>query len=402
VGSSKHNGYLTLTTSGPCPKVCNLILEQNKPVVSLCLLVADTSTCEGDSASIRLLAKSLPRDRFRVTVAVLGSVADQRFDEILAGAIPICSLPIRHVFDLNGVRRLQQKVREIDPDVIHAWGPVAASAARFVISRRADGTNSPRLAVSGATMPLSGFRGWFMTRQVRRADRVILKTRVDGERYRQFGVPSERLTLISPAAPSFPTEPSHDTVRKSLNIPVTSGFLIAGGRSDRGIGPKEAIVAFDMLRYDHPNLYLIVFGSGREAITLEQFGRALAFDDFRIRFVEYKPERSATVQLATAVLITHAQGGVEEALEAMAAGKPVVGWRTSELAEIVDDGVTGFLVPVADRAALSAKARQLLEEPDLARRMGEAGRARAAARFGVGRMIEQYSRLYEELVGPIR
>jgi glycosyltransferase involved in cell wall biosynthesis len=109
-------------------------------------------------------------------------------------------------------------------------------------------------------------------------------------------------------------------------------------------------------------------------------------------------ERAIAVQLACAVLITHTQGGVEEALEAMAAGKPVVGWHTPELAEIVDDGVTGFLVPVGDRTALAARTRKLLDEPDVASHMGEAGRARIAGRFSVGRMIEQHVRLYSELM----
>jgi glycosyltransferase involved in cell wall biosynthesis len=232
---------------------------------------------------------------------------------------------------------------------------------------------------------------------MRRADRVIPAIRIDGERYQRYGVSSERLTLIGPAAPTLTAEPNRDALCKSVSIPLNSLLLVAGGRSDRVAGPKDAIVAFDMLRYDNPNLHLLVFGTGTEALALERFGRALAFDDFRVRFATCASKRAAAVQLACAVLITQTRGGVEEALEAMAAGKPVVGWRTPELTEIVDDGVTGFLVPVGDRTALAARTRKLLDEPDVALHMGEAGRARIAGRFSINRMIEQYARLYSEL-----
>src|SRR5262249_31521369 len=109
------------------------------------------------------------------------------------------------------------------------------------------------------------------------------------------------------------------------------------------VGPKDAIVAFDMLRYDAKDLYLVVFGAGAEAPALEQFGRSLAFDDFRIRFAPGDWNRASGVRLAEAVFVTSPSGGVEEALEAMAAGRPVVGWRTPELTEIVDDRATAVL-----------------------------------------------------------
>jgi glycosyltransferase involved in cell wall biosynthesis len=383
------------------PGNSNLTLEKHKPVLSLFLLVGDFSPF-GEAQSVRLLATSLPRDRFRVTVGVLGQATGPQFDDLRNEGIAVYSLPIRHLFDMAGMRRLQQTVREVDPVVVHTWGPGAAGASRLIISRRGEGANSPRFVVSGASTPGGGIRGWLVARQVRSADRVITKIRVDGERYRQIGVPSERLTLISPAAPTFSSELNREKICKNLDIPPTSIILVGGDRSDRGIGPKDAIVAFDMLRYDFPDLRLIVFGTGTEAKALEQFGRALAFDDFRVHFPECSSSRPDIVQLSRAVLITNARGGVEEALEAMSAGKPVVGWKTPELAEIVDDGVTGFLVKPGDRAALASKTRQLLDEPDLIRRMAEAGHARVAARFGIGRMIEQYARLYEELSGTIR
>jgi glycosyltransferase involved in cell wall biosynthesis len=366
-------------------------------MTNLFFLVPDLSPC-GEAAAAWVLARGLPRDRFNVAVGVLGPVAESQSEELRrSGDIPVQSVPIRHVFDLSGARRLRQAVRESATAVIHAWGPWAARLSRLIVTGSGEGGNTPRLIVSGATFPGSGLGGWLTARQIRRADRVVPATWAEGERYRRFGVRTERLTRIGPAAPARARVPDADALLRSLSIPPGSRLVVTGAKAERGIGPKDAIVAFDMLRYDARDLHLVVFGAGSAALGLEQFGRALAFDDFRIRFSPTATDRPATVQLATVVLVTDSRSGAEEALEAMAAGKPVVGWNTPDLTEIVDDGATGFLVPVGDRAALASKTRLLLDDPKVAAQMGEAGRLRVAERFTAARMVEQFGRLYTEV-----
>jgi glycosyltransferase involved in cell wall biosynthesis len=356
------------------------------------------ATC-GDAAPARLLATVLPPDQFRVTIGVLGPATGSTVEELLATGIPVHSVPVRNAIDFSGMKRLRQTVRESQPAVIHAWGASAARAARLLVTRKRDEGNTPRLVVSCATMTGGGLTGWLCARQIRRADRVIPTTRADGERYRRLGVPAEQLTLIAPAAPAAIPTPNREAFCRELDIPPRSRLIVTGGRSEAGVGAKDAIVAFDMLRYDAKDLYLVVFGAGSETAALEQFGRKLAFDDFRVRFAPCTPNRASAARLADAVFVTNPRNGIEEALEAMAAGKPVVGWQTPDLAEIVADKSTGVLVPVGDTAALAACTRSVLENPDYARRLGEAGRMRAAERFGVTRMIEQYARLYQELTG---
>lgn len=69
-------------------------------------------------------------------------------------------------------------------------------------------------------------------------------------------------------------------------------------------------------------------------------------------------------------------------LEAMACGAPCVCTAVASLPEVVEDGVTGFVVPPNSPAALGAAIRRLLNDPDLAARMGAAGRRRVLERFG--------------------
>ncbi len=85
------------------------------------------------------------------------------------------------------------------------------------------------------------------------------------------------------------------------------------------------------------------------------------------------------------------------AMEAMAAGKPVIASRIGGLPEIVADGETGILVPPGDPDALRAAMARLLDDPALAARMGAAGRQRVAA-FHASTVVGQIESLYNEVV----
>jgi glycosyltransferase involved in cell wall biosynthesis len=85
-------------------------------------------------------------------------------------------------------------------------------------------------------------------------------------------------------------------------------------------------------------------------------------------------------------------------IEAMAAGIPVIATRGGGLTETIEDGVNGFLVERGDVAALATALRRLLEQPDLRRRMGAAGRKRVRSHFTWDRQVEQLSDLYEDLL----
>ena len=86
-------------------------------------------------------------------------------------------------------------------------------------------------------------------------------------------------------------------------------------------------------------------------------------------------------------------------LEAMACGTAVVASRIGGIPEVVDDGVTGYLVPLDDDFAdgLASRVNELLADPDLAAQFGEAGRKRAVEKFSWRQIAERTVALYEVL-----
>ena len=81
-------------------------------------------------------------------------------------------------------------------------------------------------------------------------------------------------------------------------------------------------------------------------------------------------------------------------LEAMAQGKPVVATAVGGTPELVVDGETGLLVPPGDAGALAGALERVLRDPELARRLGEAGRLRALGSFSLSETIERVLGLY--------
>lgn len=87
-------------------------------------------------------------------------------------------------------------------------------------------------------------------------------------------------------------------------------------------------------------------------------------------------------------------------LEGMATGTPVVCSDVGGMPEVVRDGVTGFVVPPGDAPALRERLERLLADPDLARRLGEAGRADVRERFTWGAVADRCLRGYADLAVP--
>jgi len=105
----------------------------------------------------------------------------------------------------------------------------------------------------------------------------------------------------------------------------------------------------------------------------------------RVRFLGYLPEVREVLgrmQLLVMPTVYFESFGIA-AVEAMAMGLPVVASRVGGLAEIVEDGRTGFLVKPGDVVELAGAVRRLMDSPDMRAQMGQAGRRRAVEHFSL-------------------
>jgi len=148
------------------------------------------------------------------------------------------------------------------------------------------------------------------------------------------------------------------------------------------------------VREQFPNTRYVLVGDGEQRSSFERQARDLGVMH-NFLFLGRRsdiPEILASCDIA--VLPSRAEGLPNAVLEYMAAGLPVIASRVGGNAELVQDGVTGILVPAEDWAALL----KLLSEPSLARRLGQAGREFTVQNFSFERLVRDVDALYTELL----
>jgi glycosyltransferase involved in cell wall biosynthesis len=186
-------------------------------------------------------------------------------------------------------------------------------------------------------------------------------------------------------------------VRNQFGIPADAPLLGSLARLDPQKGLAHLLDAMPAVLARVPTVHLLLVGDGVLRASLEQQSRELGLTGC-VHFAGQQrdvPRYLTTFDIF--VLPSLFEGLPLSILEAMAAGLPVVATAVDGTPEATEDGVTGYLVPPADPAALAAALAKLLEKPDTAARMSAEARIRARS-FSLDALIDRLSRLYSEVL----
>jgi glycosyltransferase involved in cell wall biosynthesis len=167
------------------------------------------------------------------------------------------------------------------------------------------------------------------------------------------------------------------------------------------LAPQKAVGdllrALDLLQHVRGDLVTWIAGDGPDRAALEDLARAFRLGG-RVRFLGHRDDVPRLLAAADLLVLPSRYEGLPNVvLEAMQFGKPVVATAAPGTTEVVVDGETGLLVPVGRPPALAQAIRTVIDDPELARRLGEAGRARIEATFRADQMVDRFAALYESL-----
>jgi glycosyltransferase involved in cell wall biosynthesis len=203
-----------------------------------------------------------------------------------------------------------------------------------------------------------------------------------------------------------PRAEAREGIFNELGLALSCYLIGCVGRLDRWKGHKLLLESFAMVAVKHPQARLVIAGSEvfDRVIGIERDLRAqvsrLDLDD-KVIFIGYRedtPNLMAGLDvLAHCPIEPEAFGLV--LIEAMACGRPVVTVPSGGIKEIVSHGVNGLLAPVGDSAGIASAISRLIQDPGLARRLGEAGRRTVQEQFSVERQGAQVQDIYAELLG---
>jgi glycosyltransferase involved in cell wall biosynthesis len=164
-------------------------------------------------------------------------------------------------------------------------------------------------------------------------------------------------------------------------------------------GIRFLVEAVAQLKPRFPELQLVLAGDGFERPALVRMAEELGIAA-DVHFLGWVPNSALPPYYrgaALSVVPSLEEGFGIPAAEAMGCEVPVVASDAGGLPEVVEHGVTGLIVPRGDSQALAQAMGSLLENPELRRRMGAAGRERALRLFDWDRTAEQFEQLYREV-----
>lgn len=296
--------------------------------------------------------------------------------------------------DLGMPFRLANLIRSVRPDIVHLhsrrgadlWGGVAArmTGTPCVLSRRVDNPEAR----------------WQVALKYRLFDHVITISEAIREVLLSEGLAADKVTCVRSSVDAAPYLAPVDRAafRQEFRLPPSSVVVGMVAQLIQRKGHFYLMEAIDTLRRDYPDLRVLLFGKGPLQAELEaeiarrQLGDIISFAGFRNDLPKW---------LGGLDILAHPadmEGLGVSLLQASAAAVPIIASRAGGLPEAVLDGVSGILIPRGDIAALTTALRRLLDDADLRRQMGEAGRARILAEFSVDAMVTGNLAVYNKVL----
>jgi sugar transferase (PEP-CTERM/EpsH1 system associated) len=363
------------------------------------LLLITELNVGGAERIVEQLATRLSPDRYNVKVACLYD-PEVIGTEIRAAGISVINLDMRSKWDLRAPYRLFRLLRRENIQILHAH----LFHANLLAATLGKLARIPIIITTRHSVEIGGPGREWLNRLVKPLHdvAVMVSRQVHETERRRSGVKPDKIAEIPGGVDvNIFTQIDCKSIKRlrhkwDLGTEVT--IIGTVGRFVEPKGYSYLLEAMVELRKQNSNIRALLVGDGSLRLAMEEKAETLDLPDILV-FTGIRRDVPMILALLDVFVLPSLWEGLPIALlEAMAAGLPVVATRVGGVPEVVVDGVTGFLVPPRDPQALADAILRLLRDPDLRRRMGEAGHARVAEHFSVEQMVGKTEALYEQLL----
>jgi glycosyltransferase involved in cell wall biosynthesis len=189
--------------------------------------------------------------------------------------------------------------------------------------------------------------------------------------------------------------------RRYLGIPPDRFAVGWIGRMTAVKRTDDVLLAFKRLRDEGVDAVLCLVGDGPDRLQLERRAHELGVMRDTL-FLGYQEDVAPFYAAFDALVLPSSNEGTPvSAIEALAAGRPVVATRVGGVPDVVEEGKDGFLVEPGATEELADRLGQLARDPALREQMGRAGRERVLPRYAVDRLVDDVDRLYRSLLSEV-
>ncbi len=284
------------------------------------------------------------------------------------------------------LRRFHPQVAHLHTAHAHTLGVLAARAAgvpAVVVSRRVDFAVG-RHPLSGLKYRLPVDRYLAISHGV---EAVLLRA----------GIPAARISVVPSGIDLRASLPAGADLRALLGVPLEAP--IVGTVAALAPHKDHATLARAAARVApvRPDVHFAWVGEGECRPALERLLRELGLEG-RVHLLGFRPDARALLsQFTLFALSSHLEGMCTSLLDAQALGIPVVATETGGIPEVVQDGISGVLVPPRNEEALAGALLALLAQPARRVELAEAA-ARSVTRFDIANTVTQTERIYQEVL----
>ena len=347
----------------------------------------------------RYYLQVLPRfdpSRVRVSLCILRGRHSFSAQLECAGVSPI--FLNRSKWDPRALGDLERLTRELRIDVLHCLAMKGCLFGRLVGRRlgvpaliHLHDTNDPGRVIGAIQRRVAPWTA----RALAVSDRVATFATTT------MGVDPQRVEVLHNGldgeAFASPPRGSRERIRAELSIPSAARVVLLAGRVVPGKGQRELIQILPRLLRACPETLLLIAGEGPDLPACRSMAKSLGVEH-AVRFAGQRADMPAVLAAADIGTMPSLadEGFGYAALEAAAAGRPVVAFEGGALREIIADPVTGRIVPRGDMEAFAAALQELLLSPLTCESMGRAGAAHARA-FDIDAHVRRLEAIYAEL-----
>lgn len=306
----------------------------------------------------------------------------------------VTGLPMRRRHDLHAIRCIRRHMAEEGYDIVHCLRNNRPLTNTLVAIR---GKTTPLIAYRGTVGHLSRLNPVSWTSYLNpRIDRIVCVSNAVREYLLTMRVPAQRVVTIHKGHDPAWYDGASPADLAQFGIPPDAFVVccVANIRRDKGI--DVLIRSLQHLPADNRVHLLLV---GNVADTSVRFV-ADADTGQLVHFAGYRQDAPDIVAASDLFVMPslRREGLPRSVIEAMCLRVPPIVTRVGGMPELVEDGLSGVVVPPSDPAAIAAAIRRLISDPEMKVRLGEEARRRIEGTFSIDRTIAATKRLYEEAV----